>query len=312
MARIRATWLVAGAAAGALVAGPLPAADEPSVDRLDRRVDRLENIIDGGQIADLIQRIGELERELRELRGEIETQSHRMDELRKRQRNLYADLDRRIRQLEVAGTQGGSDDGGGTGNAAADGGAAAGDGEAASGDGDAASGDREAQAGQGDQQGAGAEQATGGDGSGDADAASGGDQQAGDPKAARKAYDAAFEMLKGGRYGESATAFGEFVEQYPDSPYADNAQYWLGESRYVTREFEAALEAFRGVIEEYPDSAKVPDARLKVGYTLYELDRLGEARSALEKVIQEHGNSAVARLAEERLLKIKRETQQSE
>ena len=62
------------------------------------------------------------------------------------------------------------------------------------------------------------------------------------------------------------------------------------------------------MVSDYPDSAKVPDARLKIGYSLYELERLDEAREALQKVTQEHGNSAVARLAEERLLKIKEES----
>ncbi|MDZ7787334.1 MAG: tol-pal system protein YbgF [Halofilum sp. (in: g-proteobacteria)] len=129
-----------------------------------------------------------------------------------------------------------------------------------------------------------------------------------DTNAERKAYDAAFGLLKDGRYSEAASAFSDFVEKYPEGPYSDNAQYWLGESRYVTRDFGAALEAFRKVVSNYPDSAKVPDARLKIGYSLYELERIDEAREALEQVMQEHDNSAVARLAEERLLKIKEES----
>lgn len=261
----------------AALGAPVQAAEEPTVQELDRRMRRMENILDSGQIADLIQRIGELEQQVRELRGRIQEQSHRIDELRQRQRNLYADLDRRIRELEVART-------------AAEQAAASGGSGSDSGGSGAAN--------------AGADGAGNGDG-GSADAAGGG----GGGEAARKAYEEAFGLLKDGRYKEAATAFGEFVEQYPKGPYADNAQYWLAESRYVTREFEVALEAFRKVISEYPDSAKVPDARLKIGYTLYELDRLDEARAALQKVIEEHKDSAVARLAEERLLKIKRETE---
>lgn len=279
MARVRAVQTALALGVTLALSAPAAVADEPTTEELDRRMRRMENILDSGQIADLIQRTGELEREIRELRGELETQGHRMDELRKRQRNLYGDLDRRIRELEVAGAEAeeSDDDDGDSG-----GGSSSGDGGGAGSTASVEGGDLP-------------------------DAGSGGDSES-DPNAEREAYDAAFSLLKDGRYSEAASAFGEFVEKYPEGPYADNAQYWLGESRYVTREFEKALEAFRKVVSDYSDSAKVPDARLKIGYSLYELERLEEAREALEKVTQEHGNSAVARLAEERLLKIKEES----
>lgn len=275
MPRVRAVQT--GIALGLTLAlcAPVQAAD-PTNEELDRRMRRMENILDSGQLADLIQRTSELEREIRELRGELETQGHRMDELRKRQRNLYGDLDRRIRELEVAGAE-------------------AEEAEESEDSGDSGAGGA----------GSGSTAAAAGGASPDADP--GGEAESG-PSAEREAYDAAFGLLKDGRYSEAASAFSAFVEQYPEGPYADNAQYWLGESRYVTREFEAALNAFRKVVSDYPDSAKVPDARLKIGYSLYELERLDEAREALEQVMQEHGNSAVARLAEERLLKIKEES----
>ncbi len=284
MARARAVQTAIALGVTLALSAPVVVADEPTTEELDRRLRRMENILDSGQIADLIQRTSELEREIRELRGELETQNHRMDELRERQRNLYGDLDRRIRELEVAGAEAEESDGD--------------DGDSGSGGGDGSS-----EGGSG----AGAGSTASVEGGELPDADSGGDAES-NPNAEREAYDAAFSLLKDGRYSEAASAFGEFVEKYPEGPYADNAQYWLGESRYVTREFEAALEAFRKVVSNYPDSAKVPDARLKIGYSLYELDRLDEAREALEKVTQEHGNSAVARLAEERLLKIKEES----
>ncbi|MDZ7749875.1 MAG: tol-pal system protein YbgF [Halofilum sp. (in: g-proteobacteria)] len=117
-------------------------------------------------------------------------------------------------------------------------------------------------------------------------------------------------MLKNGRYDEAASSFQQFLQQHPEGPYADNAQYWLGESYYVTSQFEQALAAFRKVPENYPDSAKLPDARLKVGFTLYEMGRMDEARAVLRKVTEEHANSAVAGLAEDRLLKMEREASQ--
>lgn len=267
---------IAACIVAALVAVPAGAQEKVDVDRLERRVERLENILDSGQLARLIQQLNSLEEEIRELRGEIETQGHRLDELRQRQRNLYADMDRRLRELEVAGARA---DAGTAGEAAGTEGAQA-----------AAAAEDAARAAAGDED-------------------TVGDQAADQARTEdeREAYDAAFELLKDGRYDDAAEAFGHFLERHPDGPYADNAQYWLAESRYVTRDFEAALEAFRGVAEKYPDSAKVSDARLKIGYTLYELGRYDEARTALQQVVEEHPNTAVARLAEERLLKIRRE-----
>ncbi|MEF8833525.1 MAG: YbgF trimerization domain-containing protein, partial [Halofilum sp. (in: g-proteobacteria)] len=105
MTRVRAVQTALALGVALALSAPVATADEPTTEELDRRMRRMENILDSGQIADLIQRTSELEREIRELRGELETQGHRMDELRKRQRNLYGDLDRRIRELEVAGAE---------------------------------------------------------------------------------------------------------------------------------------------------------------------------------------------------------------
>ena len=79
------------------------------------------------------------------------------------------------------------------------------------------------------------------------------------------------------------------------------AMYWLGESYYVTQNYETALETFSGLIRRYPEGEKTADAELKIGYCLYELGRYGEAETALSGVIQRYPDSTVARLAESRL-----------
>ncbi len=61
--------------------------------------------------------------------------------------------------------------------------------------------------------------------------------------------------------------FQQFLQSYPQSSLADNAQYWLGESYYVTRDFQNAAAAFQTVLDRWPDSRKAPDALLKLGYT---------------------------------------------
>ncbi|OOG25618.1 tol-pal system protein YbgF [Thioalkalivibrio denitrificans] len=123
----------------------------------------------------------------------------------------------------------------------------------------------------------------------------------------QQAYRAAFDLLRDGRYEQSVWAFRSFLDDYPDSPLAANAQYWLGEAKYVSRDFENALAEFEKVMAEYPTSSKVPDAMLKLGFTHYELSQWQEAREALEQVVADHQGSAVARLAEQRLRRMRDE-----
>ncbi len=94
---------------------------------------------------------------------------------------------------------------------------------------------------------------------------------------------------------------------FPDSELADNAQYWLAESHYVTKKFEQALGEFETVIEKYPRSRKVPDALLKMGYCNYELKQWGAARDSLKRVQAEYPETTAARLAGQRLQRMDEE-----
>jgi tol-pal system protein YbgF len=120
----------------------------------------------------------------------------------------------------------------------------------------------------------------------------------------RANYQAAFDLLKDAKYPEAISGFQQFLVTFPTSTLADNAQYWLGEAHYVTKQYPDALKAFRTVLEKYPDSRKTPDALLKIGYCAYELKNWGEARSALGQVVQRFGDTTAARLASQRLAKM--------
>jgi len=127
------------------------------------------------------------------------------------------------------------------------------------------------------------------------------------PEAEKAAYDMAFQSLKEMKYADAASQFQSFLRAYPNSEYADNAQYWLGESYYVTRNYDIALEAFQGLLNKYPDSPKVADALLKIGYTHYELKQWDQARAALTQVQEQYPDTTLARLAGSRLRSMKLE-----
>jgi tol-pal system protein YbgF len=114
-------------------------------------------------------------------------------------------------------------------------------------------------------------------------------------------YQAAFTLLKDGKYDEAATALRDFVARNPEHELAPNAMYWLGEAHYVRRDYPAALAAFEGLLKDYPGNRKSPDALLKVGYCQVELKRTGPARAALTRVIEEFPDTQAAAEARVRL-----------
>ena len=108
-------------------------------------------------------------------------------------------------------------------------------------------------------------------------------------------------MLKAGRYDQAAKSFQKFLGEYPTGKFADNAQYWLGESYYVTRNFDNALREFNTLVSDHPDSQKVTHALLKIGYIHDELGQKEKAREILTALTNNYPQSTAAGLAAKRL-----------
>jgi tol-pal system protein YbgF len=117
----------------------------------------------------------------------------------------------------------------------------------------------------------------------------------------RAAYNGAFDVLKSGDYVTSAQRFQQFLQDYPQGTYAPNALYWLGESYYVTQNYELALDQFQALLARYPTHDKAPGAMLKVGLSLYGLKRMDAAEATLAQVAQQFPGTEAARTAEDRL-----------
>lgn len=120
----------------------------------------------------------------------------------------------------------------------------------------------------------------------------------------QQAYDAAFALMKQGQYERAGASFREFIVRHPKSPLADNAQYWVAEAAYVTRNYKLARDEFEKVLARYPNSPKAPDALLKIGFSYHELGVLDKARETLNQVISKYPNTPVAKSAEARLAKL--------
>lgn len=255
---------------GALVAPAVSVAEES--DALTQRVDRLERILQGQGLSNLITQVDQLQREVRRLNGTNEELRHELEKMQERQREQYIDLDDRIEALAVQPPQ--------LSNSPAP---------------SSESADIASQA-------AGAELAeTADSGVSESSDANNGPVSVENGEAA---YQAALQTLRSGQYEEAIVALASFPQQYPQSSYLPNVYYWQGEANYVVRNFDQAIIAFQMVLDKYPDSSKVPDALLKRGFSEYETGNVDKAQTTLNQVLKDYSDSSAARLAKVRLDRI--------
>ena len=252
------------------LSAPAWTADSATV--LEQRIEVLERQV--SILSGLVLRLDALQNEVRQLRGDVELQGNALGAIKKQQRDLYLDLDQRLSQSPGAP--------------------------------DAGSGSPES----------GMQVETPVEtGSGRQGPAMGGAAEESGSKpvvvatsaSAREesAYQKAFELLTQRRYDEAAKSFQSFLKAYPAGVYSDNAQYWLGETSYVTRDFDNALVEFNKLLDTFPTSQKVSGALLKIGYIQFEKKELSKSRTTLETLIERFPGSSAARLAEEFMRKKK-------
>lgn len=118
---------------------------------------------------------------------------------------------------------------------------------------------------------------------------------------AKKAYNKAFATLSAGKFAKAETAFEQFVQSNPHSEYTDNAWYWLGNTRYIARDYETAIKALQHVSDDFPNSNKMPAAIYKIGVIRNEQGKMERARTKLQEVIQTYPKSNAADLARKQL-----------
>jgi tol-pal system protein YbgF len=268
----------AAAVLAAALASPVFPASDQSV---EQRLDRIERQLEGRGLIDLLNQVEKLQSDVQQLRGDIEVQNHQLEDMQRRQRELYLDVDRRLQQLE-------------TGHAPA---AAtempslpATEYPGASTPPPSAAPPPETVAPPPPAPPAGAPAAA-----------------PANPAEEQAEYEKALSILREGRYAEAVMAFNQFLVNHPDSTYSDNAYYWLGETYYVTRDFDRALATFNKLVESYPQSPKLAGAKLKIGYIYYEKKNWAAARQVLNALVTGYSGSTEARLAEERLQRMKKE-----
>ncbi len=247
---------------------------EPITGDYNARLEKVEKAVNNNALLDMLDLLESLKTEVSSLRGEIEVQTHTIEQLKQKQRELYTDVDNRLQRVENNGATNS-----GTLTTSKDT-------EITPAFENTESANEES-----------SEVLEIADSTNDA-------TKAPDPAKAEAAYQKAFKLLKDSRYDQALVAFKSFLNDYPTNPFSDNAQYWLAETNYVMQKYELAINEYQALLNTYPDSKKVSHALLKIGYSYAELGNESDAKKTLEEVKAQYPGTTAARLATERLRKI--------
>ena len=76
----------------------------PTSPAMEKRLANVERLLQSSGLLEMLQQIELLQQEVAKLRGEIEVNNHVIDQMKKRQRDLYTDIDRRLLSIETPAT----------------------------------------------------------------------------------------------------------------------------------------------------------------------------------------------------------------
>ena len=221
---------------------------------LDQRLAAMEAVIKGQGLMDLLGQIERLNQELSRVKGQLEVATHNIETAQQRQRDLYGDVDGRLRKLESGSV--------------------------------ATPATNEAPA-------------TAAPASAAVNAAA--NTAAADANAEAKDYATANALSRAGRHKESFDAYEKFLQTYPNSSLAPDAQYALGYAQFSLKNYKAAIATQQKLIKQYPDSPKVPDAMFNIANSQIQLADIEGAKKTIRNLLSLYPNSDVAPTAKRRL-----------
>jgi tol-pal system protein YbgF len=235
----------------------------------EARIIKLEEQIRNIGVVELLRQLEQVNTELARLRGQLEVIGNENQQLQKRQRDFYLDIDSRLKRLEGAGAPPG-----------APAGASPATPPAATPPVSAAPAAVEPVAMR--------------------------TPTREDQAREVKAYDAASNLFRRNDFASAIEAFRAFVKDHPGSQLAPNAGYWIGISYANLRDYRNALAAQEAVVQRYPQSPKAPDALLAIAAIQAEQGDNGSARNTLEDIIARFPGSEAAGKARTRLAALRR------
>jgi tol-pal system protein YbgF len=128
--------------------------------------------------------------------------------------------------------------------------------------------------------------------------------QAQNPADEQISYMAAYDFIEKKQFKKAELALQEFVQRYPQSGYAPNAEYWLGELYLQNKNYSSAMAHFENVVNNFPSSNKHAASLYKLGVALAANGQMNDAKQKYVAVIQQYPDSDTAKLAQTQLNKL--------
>jgi tol-pal system protein YbgF len=121
-------------------------------------------------------------------------------------------------------------------------------------------------------------------------------------------FQQAYGDYTSGNYSLAVQGFQAFLDSFPNSPQAHEAQLYAAESLAYDKKDMEAVAAYNRVIANYPGSPSVPQAYYKRGMSFERLGETARARESYETVIKQFPDTQQATLAMQRLESTKKPT----
>ncbi len=105
-------------------------------------------------------------------------------------------------------------------------------------------------------------------------------------------FEIGMQLLRQGDFADAQNTFQEFIGAYPNSARLGEAYFWLGESLFVRGAYNEAATAYLTSARDYGGEVKAPDSLLKLGMSLAALGQTTEACSAFDQVARAYPNAS--------------------
>ena len=120
----------------------------------------------------------------------------------------------------------------------------------------------------------------------------------------KRIFAAARQDYNKGDYSAAIMGFRNYLAAYPSSSAADDAQYWIGESLFASKQCKKAITEFTRVLEVYPKSDRTAETLLRLGMCHAQLNEPQKAAEFFTEVERRFPDSNEARLSEAQLLEL--------
>lgn len=112
-----------------------------------------------------------------------------------------------------------------------------------------------------------------------------------DQSLAKQLYDRSAAALRNRRYASAESGFKSFLRKYGSDKLASSAQFMLGETYYVQRNWRLAAQTYLKGYRKYPKGARAGDTLLKLGMALNKLGQKSQSCGAFETVVSKYKSS---------------------